>query len=187
MNLNQKHPIAVALGKITSEFNKRSIPYMVFGGIANSIYGNPRQTFDIDIKFTLDTDVGDFIEWLRKIGNIVPKDPKQFIVETNVIPVDIGNVRVDLVFANLPFEREAINRSIMVDFLGIQIRVCTPEDLIIQKAVSVRDKDWMDIRYIIENMKDELDWGYLLGHCKELADFLDDPEIYNRLVKYKNE
>ena len=187
MDSNQQHPLAIALGMIISEFNKRSIPYMVFGGIANSIYGNPRQTFDIDIKFILDSDIEDFIEWLKKIGNIVPKDPKQFITETNVVPVDIENVRVDLVIADLPFEREAISRSHIVNFLGVQIRVCTPEDLIIQKAISVRDKDWMDIRYIIENMNDKLDWGYLVGHCKELADFLDDPEIYNRIEKYRNE
>ena len=30
------------------------IPYMIIGGIANSIYGNPRQTFDIDIKVQVD-------------------------------------------------------------------------------------------------------------------------------------
>ena len=43
-----------ALQTITEFFDKRKIPYMVFGGIANSIHGNPRQTFDIDVKVQID-------------------------------------------------------------------------------------------------------------------------------------
>jgi hypothetical protein len=38
------------------------------------------------------------------------------VAETNVIPVEIDDVRVDLVVAELPFEREAIQQSQYVDF-----------------------------------------------------------------------
>ena len=41
-----------ALTSITNWLEKMEIPYMVFGGIANSLYGNPRQTFDIDVSNT---------------------------------------------------------------------------------------------------------------------------------------
>jgi len=159
---------------------------MVFGGIANSIYGNPRQTFDIDIKFNLKSkkDLNPFLEELGRVGNVIPADPMSFVAETNVIPVDINHVRVDLVVAELPFETEAIHRSRSTDFFGVDIRVCTPEDLIIQKAVSVREKDWADIRYIIENRGQDMDWGYLLKHCKDLAEFLDDPTIHERVKNW---
>ena len=59
--------------------------------------------------------------------------------------------------------------------------------MIIQKAVSIREKDWGDIRYIIENLESEMDWDYLLKHCRELAAFLDDPEIYGRVKRWKDE
>jgi len=161
---------------------------MVFGGIANSIYGNPRLTFDIDIKFMLKAkeDLRAFIEDLKEVGKIVPADPIEFVSQTNVIPIDIHNVRVDLVVAELPFEKEAISRSRSKDFFGHTIKVCTPEDMIIQKAVSVREKDWTDIQYIIENRGTDMDWTYLLKHCRELAEFLDDPDIFNRVKRWKD-
>jgi len=183
------NPIIKALEAITKLFYRLEVPYMVFGGIANSIYGNPRQTFDIDIKFFLksDNDLEQFLDNLSEIGEIIPADSKKFIEETNVIPIDIQGVRVDLVFAELPFEREAINRSKSMSFFDVNIKVCTPEDLIIQKAVSIREKDWFDINYITENLRDELDWPYLLKHCRDLAELLDDPDIYSRIKRNKNE
>jgi len=166
-----------------------NISYMVFGGIANSIYGNPRQTFDVDIKFSLESkdNLEQFVEELKSVAILLPDKPIQFIKETNVIPIEIDDVRVDLVVADLPFEIEAIQRSRYVDFSNIKIKVCLPEDLIIQKAVSTREKDWLDIMTIIENQGDKMDWNYLLKHCKDLSNFLSKPEIYNRIKKWKNE
>ena len=162
---------------------------MVFGGIANSIYGNPRLTFDIDIKFMLkeEEDLSVFIEDLKEVGKIVPANPITFALETNVIPIDIHNVRIDLVVAELPFEKEAIRRSRSIDFFEHKIQVCTPEDMIIQKAVSVREKDWADIQYIIENRGNDLDWTYLLKHCHDLSEFLDDRNIIDRIKKWKDD
>lgn len=31
-----------------------------------------------------------------------------------------------------------------------------------------------------------MDWDYLLKHCQDLAEFLDDPEIYSRVKGWKN-
>jgi len=182
------NPLIKALAVIIPLFDRLEIPYMVFGGIANSLYGNPRQTFDIDIKFFFKSGNGlkPFLDNLSTIGKIIPSDPKAFFIDTNVIPVDIHGVRVDLVLAELPFEKEAIQRSSSMDFFGIKINVCTPEDLVIQKVISIREKDWADIHYIIENLKNDLDWEYLLKHCKDLSNFLDDPEIYTKVEKLKN-
>lgn len=178
-----------ALTTITSWMERMNISYMVFGGIANSIYGNPRQTFDVDIKFSLEPkyEMEQFIEELKSVAILLPDKPIQFIKETNVIPIEIDDVRVDLVVADLPFEIEAIQRSMHVEFSNIKIKVCLPEDLIIQKAVSTREKDWLDIRNVIENQHDKMDWNYLLKHCKDLSDFLNNTEIYERIKKWKNE
>ena len=100
----------------------------------------------------------------------------EFVEQTGVIPVEVDDVRVDLVVAHLLFEEEAIQRSRYADFSGKRIKVCLAEDLIIQKAVSTREKDWMDIKQVIESQRHNMDWNYLLKHCKDLSDFLDDPE-----------
>jgi hypothetical protein len=62
-----------------------------------------------------------------------------------------------------------------------------PEDLIIQKAVSTREKDWLDIRNVIENQRDKMDWNYLLKYCKDLSNFLNNTEIYEKIKKWEND
>jgi hypothetical protein len=177
------------LKKIVSFLESEKVPYMLFGGIANSIYGNTRQTFDIDIKIILETNQkrSDFIQGLSSISKILPKKPIQFIEETNVLPIEINGIKADFVFANLPYEIEAIKRSVDNNTFGFKLKVCQPEDLIIQKVISIREKDWQDIYVLIKLNKSTLDWEYLIKHCKSLAEFLTKPEIINKIIKYKNE
>jgi len=178
-----RNALIEALHTATAWLEGRDIPYMVFGGIANSLYGNPRQTFDIDIKISLPPDIRpeSFLEALGREATILPEDPRGFLNETSVIPVEMGGVRVDMVLATLPFEMEAIQRSRPVDVFGRPVRVCLPEDLVIQKAVSNREKDWMDIHEIIRLQRDAMDREYVLKHCGDLAHFLSDPGIYDRV------
>jgi hypothetical protein len=162
---------------------------MVFGGIANSVYGNPRQTFDIDIKIALDSakPIETFIEKLGIIAEIIPQQPIQFIQDTNVLPIEVANVRIDLVFASLPFEIEAIRRSKSIMYFDIDLKVCTIEDLIIHKAISTRQKDWIDIEILIHDQRQIIDWPYLLKNCTELSDFLDRSEIIKNIRRLKDE
>ena len=168
-------------------FESQAIPYMVFGGVANSYYGNPRQTFDIDVKILLDSEeVSSFIQNIAGICTILPEKPSRFVEETGVLPVDIEGVRTDIVFAELPFEKEAIERSRTVLYLDVSMRMCTLEDLILQKAVSTRDRDWMDIERLVELHREDLDWAYVLGHASELAAFLDRSEIRDKLSRWRD-
>jgi len=186
---NPENRLLKALDIIVRWFESHNILYMVFGGVANSIYGNPRQTFDIDIKISLEPGcaIGNFIEDLRKISTIIPRDPLSFINETQVLPIDLLEVRIDIVFAGLPFEIEAIQRSRVVEFGGVCFNVCTVEDLIIHKAISTRQKDWLDIDVLIKEQKNSIDWDYLMKHCEELARLLDRPEIISTIYRLKDE
>ena len=182
------NPLVQALHIIVDFLEKEKINYTVIGGIANSIYGNPRQTFDIDIKIDLNEQrVKGFIDQLSTIGKLAADNPVAFLEETSVIPVDVEHIRIDLVRCQLPFEIEAIRRGKRKNIFSVDANVCTAEDLIIQKAVSVREKDWMDISAIVRLQNTQLDWEYLLHHIKDLSIFLDDPEILKRIEKLKNE
>ena len=161
---------------------------MIFGGIANSIYGNPRQTFDIDIKVNIqgEDSIGRFIKNCSKVSTILVENPQKFVHDSGVLPLKLNDVRVNIVFANLPYELEAIEKSLSREIFGIKANVSRAKDLIIQKAISPRDKDWMDIKGIIENQKKSLDWNYILKHTKDLSAFLADPSIYKKLVDLKD-
>lgn len=52
------------LKKIASELATEKIPYMIIGGQALLIYGEPRLTKDIDI--TLGEEMEERIAWLRR-------------------------------------------------------------------------------------------------------------------------
>lgn len=189
LSKNEDNPLLLALAAITSWLKEQNISYMVFGGIANSVYGNPRQTFDIDIKIALDSakPIETFIEKLGIIAEIIPQQPIQFIQDTNVLPIEVANVRIDLVFASLPFEIEAIRRSKSIMYFDIDLKVCTIEDLIIHKAISTRQKDWIDIEILIHDQRQIIDWPYLLKNCTELSDFLDRSEIIKNIRRLKDE
>jgi len=188
IKISSKHPLIKALDCVVSFLQKQQIPYMIFGGIANSIYGNPRQTFDIDIKVEVEAGrpVETFIEKVAQIGQLLPENPRQFIDQTAVLPVMVNDIRIDIVFAHLPFEIESIRRSQEQKLAGLTLRVCTIEDLIIHKAISTRLKDWDDIATLIRLHKTKLDWPYLKQHCQELAEFLQRPDLLKDILRYKN-
>ena len=122
--------------------------------------------------------MNDFEKSLRKLIPVLEK--------TNVLPIEVEGVRFDLVIAELPFEKEAIRRSRKSTLFGIEANVCTLEDFIIQKFVSTREKDWIDIRKVVELHSDNLDWDYIMKHCKDLSGFLDDATLVRKMEQLKN-
>jgi len=182
------NPLINALKQIVYFLDNSEYQYMIIGGLANGIYGQSRQTFDIDVKIILsDENLPEFLNKISHSGKVLPEDPIQFVKETGVIPVDLNGVRIDFILANLDFEKEAIIRSKHRDISGIKAPVTTAEDLIIQKCISVRDRDWMDIRGIIINQNKNLDWDYLLKHVKDFSEFLSNPEILAKINLYRDE
>ena len=182
------NPLVQALRIIVNFLEKEKIDYMIIGGIANSIYGNPRQTFDIDIKINIEENkLADFIATLPSVGRVVTDDPLDFVMKHAVLPVDIESVRIDLIMAGLDYEKKAINRSVQKNLYGILAKVTTIEDLIIQKSISTRTKDWLDIAELIQLQHKNINWDYLLKHVDELAEFLSDPTISERIKVIRNE
>ena len=184
-----ENPLIVALRDIVRWLDNEKIEYMVFGGIANSVYGNPRQTFDIDIKISLEPQVASvaFIKAIQRIAEILPANPMDFFNETNVLPVRVGDVPVDIVRAELSYETAAIRRSVIIEYAGVLFKVCAPEDLIIQKVVSERRKDRDDIEIIIRRQSANLDREYLLKHCLDLSNLMERPDIYGTVQSLINE
>ena len=182
------HELKHALDIIVRLLEEWKVPYMVIGGIAVGVYTNPRQTVDIDIKVSFERDKGieKFIHDLKGHSALVSENPDEFIRETNVLPVDVEGVRVDFVFAQLPFEKEAIKRSVKKKIFDVEVKVCRPEDLIIQKVISTRMKDWADIESVIAHQRNDLDWDYLIKHCSDLSKFLDDSSILAKINNLKH-
>ena len=64
-----------ALIAISRFLKQQNIPYMVIGGMANAIWGEPRATLDIDITIWVeDAKIQNFIQSLTPVFKLLP-DP----------------------------------------------------------------------------------------------------------------
>ena len=100
------------LKKLARALDLAAVPYMVFGGQAVLLYGEPRLTRDIDI--TLDTPpdrCGDVLAMVAQLGlHVLVEDAEKFVRETLVLPaMDVpSGIRIDFVFTLSEYERGAI-------------------------------------------------------------------------------
>jgi hypothetical protein len=80
----------------------------------------------------------------------------------------------------LPLEIEAVERSQVYEVGNLKLRLPSPEDLIIFKAVAHRPKGIIDIQAVVEN-NPNLDRDRIRMWVKEFAKTLDMPELWDDL------
>ncbi len=139
--------------KIGGALDNASIPYMIIGGQAVLLYGEPRLTRDIDITLGINTDkLPKLLTVVDDIGAIpIPEDLETFVRETYVLPVrdKISNIRIDFIFSYTPYERQAIKRANKIKLKGVFLNFASLEDVIIHKIFSGRPRDIEDVKSII--------------------------------------
>ena len=146
-------PFSALLVKLAKGLRKAKIPYMVFGGQAVMVYGEPRFTQDIDI--TLGVELSESERVLTAIDSLglapLIDDPVEFLKQTFVLPVVDADstIRIDLVFSLSGFEREAIKRAKQITLNGIRVAFVSAEDLIILKMIAGRVRDLEDVRGVL--------------------------------------
>lgn len=155
---------------------------MLIGGFANLVWGEPRTTMDLDITVDV-APIGmeSFLAVATMCGDPLPEDPVRFAERTRVLPVRTPeDVPVDFILATLPFEVDAIARARSVRVAGIDIRVCTPEDLVIHKVISERARDHEDIVGVLKRQGAQLDIRRLDQIVEDLASDLGEPHVAER-------
>ena len=170
--------LSQALGSLAHFLETREVPYMVIGGIANLVWGEPRSTLDVDASVLVDqTAWPELIKQLGKQFHVLPTDPVAFLRDTHVLPLNTADhVRIDLLWATLPYEHQAIARATTEEVAGQRVRVCRPEDLIIHKIISSRPKDREDVRHIVRHQGAQLDRRDLTKAVRSLSRVLDQPD-----------
>ena len=141
------------LNKIAKELEKHKIPYMVIGGQAVLLYGEPRLTKDIDI--TLDMGIEGYPEVSKVVENLFFKilvdNPEEFIKKTMVLPTieEKSGIKIDFIFSFTPYEKQAIGNAIDVKISDKMVKFATLEDVIIHKIIAGRARDIEDIKAIL--------------------------------------
>jgi predicted nucleotidyltransferase len=139
--------------KIGSSLDAAAIPYMIVGGQAVLLYGEPRLTRDVDITLGIGIDRWKEIVDLavRAQLKLLSGKPEAFIKETYVLPVveTKSGVRVDFIFSHSRYEKQAIRRANRVKIRNTRINFAAVEDMIIHKIFAGRPRDIEDIRHIV--------------------------------------
>ena len=158
------------LSRIAKELDKNNIPYMIIGGQAVLLYGEPRLTRDIDV--TLGSVVGNWQHVLKVMDKIkikpLPKEPAEFVKHTWVLPGEEkkSGIRVDFIFSFTPYEQQAIKRGRKIKLGGGKVNFASPEDLVIHKLFAGRPRDIEDVKGIIAK-NPKLDKKYIKKWLEE--------------------
>ena len=173
-----------ALQNLVAQFKHQGV---IIGGIAASLLGTPRFTADLDAVFLLSVD--DIPRLLQEAARqgIEPRipDAEAFARKNRVLLLrhTTSGTDIDLSLGILPFEYEMVERSSLVNVGALQLRLPTPEDLIIMKAIAHRPKDLADIEAIAASHPD-LDEERIRDWVEQFGEALDLPELWDEISKY---
>jgi len=173
-----------AIHKLFARYEQRG---MVIGGVAVSLLSQPRYTGDVDAVILGSTaELPQLFAAASHVG-FAPRiaDPQTFARRSRVLLLrhDETGVPVDISLGLLPFEVEAVERSQLHQLGKLQVRLPTPEDLIILKAVAHRPQDLLDIQALAHAHPD-LDRERIKRWVSEFAQLLETAELWEDIKKW---
>ena len=176
-------PLA-ALQRLIDRFNARGV---IMGGIAVTLLARPRLTNDLDAMILLsNADIPQLFD-AAKNEDLLPRitDAVNFAQKHRIVLLrhEASGTNIDISLGILPFEEEVIQRSMVYPVAGLSLRLPSPEDLIILKAVAHRSKDLLDIQEIIDQHPD-VDRGRIRSWVKQFAEALEMPEVWEDIAGY---
>lgn len=171
-----------AVQRLLIRFNNHGV---IIGGTAVSILGRARFTEDVDAMFLLSSeDLPRLLEMAKQEG-IEPRIENviEFARKNRVLLLRhaLTGTGIDISLGALPFEEEMVERSVLYEVdESLQLRLPSPEDLIIMKAVAHRHKDLEDIRTIAQKYP-QLDVKRIKEWVRAFGDILEQPDLWKQI------
>lgn len=159
------------LERIALGLEQRQIPYMIIGGQAVLIYGEPRLTRDIDVTLGVGPErLADLLAFAEASDwRVLVEKPQEFVQRSMVLPCldPQSDIRIDFIFSHSEYEQQAMKRVRRVEIGNAAVCFASAEDVIVHKIVAGRPRDLDDARSILLK-KADLDRAYI---CHWLAEF----------------
>ena len=169
--------------------NGANVRYLVVGGLAVVVIGEPRMTADVDVIAYLSQEGAEnLVQHARAAGFDVDVALEiERLRATGTLRFKRTPFQLDIILASLPFEQDAMSRSTQREIFGCRVSFPTPEDLILFKVLAGRDKDMLDAVGIAKRHIASLDWAYIEAIVQELCDAAEDMSAWHRLeiVRHK--
>ena len=166
--------------RVIQALDQAEIQYMITGSVASSLQGEPRSTHDIDLVILLEKSrVNKLIEallpqkgfYLNQESILDAIDGESMF---NLIDLREGD-KVDFwILTNEPFDQSRFSRRYREEFMGISMRVSTPEDTILAKLKWAKlsggsEKQFIDALRVYEVQYGNLDMSYLENWAGQLG------------------
>lgn len=131
--------------------NKNNVRYLLVGGWAVGLYGNPRATKDIDFFIAVDEMNLDNLKKALLAFGSPPVDLSQFKEPGRVFRMGRSPIQIEIINTadGLDFQSAYDNRNTL-DIDGVLLPVISKRDLIANKRASGRLKDLADVEGLEE-------------------------------------
>lgn len=156
--------------------------YVVIGGLAVTVVGEPRLTADLDvIVFADPAALRRLITYATEHGFIADIETElEAVRQGGSIRLDRGNYHFDLIVRSLFIEDLAYEHSRLRKLFGRSVRFPSPEDLVVLKVVAGRPRDLLDVEGIIRRHGTKLDRRYIEVTLEKVCELAEDHEILDR-------
>lgn len=161
------------IARVARALGEREIPFMLIGGQAVLLHGEPRLTQDVDVTLGVSPDrVGEVLAAADTARlEALPEDPALFARDTFVLPTEEPEtgLRVDFIFSSTPYESGAIDRAVRVEIRGEDVPFAAVEDLLLHKLFAGRPRDLEDAAGVVRRKGPDVDWEYVRRWAEEFA------------------
>jgi hypothetical protein len=164
---------------------EQKVRFLVVGGLAVVVIGEPRLTADADAIVFLSTPQAEaLIAKAAEAGFDVREDiERERLATTGTMRFRRGWFQLDLITASLPFEDAAYDRASVHRVFGMSLPFPSPEDMILFKLLAGRDKDILDATGIVRRHRDTIDVAYLEKTLLPICEAAEDITPWTRLKR----
>ncbi len=161
-----------AVELLAEVFSARSVTYALIGGLATTLRGRPRFTQDVDVLLRVpQVELPALLDELVARGfTLDAQKVMREYVQEHMTQFRFGFVRVDWLKPLLPLYDQALARAAALPWTeNHDVRVATPEALILMKMVSFRAQDQADIETLLAANQHEIDRDLILRSWSDVA------------------
>lgn len=163
-SIPQSKEIIAALRAVVAWLEENAAPYVVVGGVAASVLGEPRQTRDVDLIAAISpANVEAALNQARAFG-LSPAHPDAVALAQKFrmlrLKLDSNRVYVDIFLAATPLEQDIIDSGRVFGGGDFTYKLVSPEYLLVMKIISGRAHDIAHCVDVIAHQQG-LDWDLI--------------------------
>lgn len=175
--------LLVAADEVAAVLENMGLSPTIIGGVAVSLLTRSRHTDDVDVVIEFDTENASILIENLALHGFKPRfsGMEALAHKARMITMhhEATDTVIDIALACMPFEIEVQERAQIHKVGNLKLRLPTPEDMVILKAIASRPKDLEDIRNLgltYPNMDRARIEYWLLSY----GELLETPDLWDR-------